>query len=95
MLTINQSSHSTGGKQDKRCEDEEQRGREARKMIRLEVERGVGDRDEDHCGEPGSETTYSQLLALAERSAQQSIRTQRRTESSVMSRGSFFPDTPQ
>lgn len=31
--------------------------------------------------------TYSQLLALAERSAQQSIRTQRKTYSSVISRG--------
>lgn len=31
--------------------------------------------------------TYSQLLALAERSAQQSIRTHRKTYSSVISRG--------
>lgn len=34
--------------------------------------------------------TYSQLLALAERSAQQSIRTQRKTYSSVISRGTFW-----
>lgn len=33
--------------------------------------------------------TYSQLLALAERSAQQSIRTQRNAYSSVISRGTF------
>lgn len=47
-------------------------------------------RDEVHFGKSGLETwspTYSQLLALAEKSAQQSIRTQRKTYSSVISRG--------
>lgn len=46
-------------------------------------------RDEVHFGKSGLEKwspTYSQLLALAERSAQQSIRTQRKTYSSVISR---------
>lgn len=47
-------------------------------------------RDVVHFLKSGLETlspTYSQLLALAERSAQQSIRTHRKTYSSVISRG--------
>lgn len=58
-------------------------------MITLEVE-GGGERGMRSTLESQGLKTYSQLLALAERSAQQSIRTQRKIYSSVISRGTFW-----